>query len=274
MKQPTEYQIENYIRNRDSLTGEEIRLIESALNTNEETRLLAEWFTQFYKGLAQHLSEGKNKADSQVPSSFHLKPLQAEKKNGRRSFVLAAQAGSSQQVNEIEQIRTFASKKYGTLIRVLNLRSKNLTKIDVISDEVENDDIVILSVPGTAHQLITEPGGKISIPSDEISGNEIKKWPSCKINLPVLKSKVGLNTSNRDGYIIAKAAEGVKSIEVHQRNDFVEIYPGQVQDETIPSLLVIAEADKLPTLWELIDGKALIPKDKFQNRDLSLFFYN
>jgi len=274
LKKPTENQIENYIRNREGLADEEIRLIESSIRSNEESRLLAEWFNNFYQDLADYLSERKKSAVRRIPSSFGLKPLQNEKKNVRRPFVLAAQAGSTHKVNEIEQIRTFASKKYGALIRILNIRSKNLTKIDVISDDIEHDDIVILTIPGTTLQLVTKPGGKISVPSDEISENDIKKWASCRINLPVLKSKVDQKSSSRDGYVMARGFDGVKSIEVHQGSDFVEIYPDQVEGDSIPSLLVVAEAGKLPTLWELIDGKVSLPKEKFQNRDLSLFFYN
>lgn len=277
LKKPSEKQIETFVRHPDELSNSELTRIKTFLKSDEELRLLAEWFSRFYDTLDEYISDTKKAAVDKgwVSSTLELKPLSATKKNGRRTFVLAAHTETANTPAGVEQIRTFASKKYGTLIRVLSLKSKKATKIDVISDHIQDDDIVILSVPGSEVHLVTQPGGKIEIPSDQISGDDIKNWVSCRVNLPVLKSKVNRDSSRRDGFLLAKSlSEGTKSIEIQQESENVEIYPDSTGKNIVPKYMVLAEEDKLPTLWELNNGKATIPKEKFQNKEVSLFFYN
>lgn len=277
MKKPSEKQIETFVRHPDELSEDEVTWIKSFITSNEEFRLLAEWFSRFYDTLDDYISDTKKAADQKkrFPFSIELKPLPVAKKNGRRIFVLAAQTDAMETSTAIEQIRTFASKKHGTLIRILSLKSNNKTKIDVISDHIGEDDIVMLSVPGSDVQLVTQPGGKIEISSDQLSDSEIKKWDSCRVNLPVLKSKVNRDSSKRDGYLLAKSTSSdAKSIEILQGTENIEIYPDATDKYIQPKFLVLAEGDELPSLWKLKDGKATVPKERFYNRNVSLFFYN
>lgn len=277
MKKPTEKQIELFVRYPEQLTESEAGRIRNHLKSDEELRLIAEWFSLFYEKLDEYIS-GKREAAAEkslIPSSIELKPLSAAKKNGRRIFVLAAQTETADISSGVEQIRTFASRKYSTLIRILSLKSKASTKIDVISDYIDEDDIVMLSVPESEVNLVTQPGGKIEISSDQLSVEEIKKWNSCRVNLPILKSRVNRRSSSRNGYLFAKSpSERPKSIEIIQGTEHVEIYPDQTEKNTEPRYMVLYETDELPTLWKLRDSKVIIPKEKFQNREVSLFFYN
>lgn len=277
MKKPTEKQLETFVRHPDKLSESEFSRILKYLKSDEELRLIAEWFSHFYDTLDEYISEAKKAANEKrwVPSTIKLEPLSVTKKNGRRIFVLAAQTETADASNGIEQIRTFASKKYGTLIRILRLRSKQTTKIDVISDHIEEDDIVILSVPGTDIHLITQPGGKLEISSGQISGEEIKEWESCTVNLPVLKTKVNRRSSIRNGYLFAKSSSAdTKSVEILQGTENVQIYPDQTDTNANPRYMVLSEEGKLSSLWNLKDGKVSIPKEKFHNREVSLFFFN
>lgn len=276
MKKPTEKQIEAFIRHPEQLTESEVRRIKNHLKSDEELRLIAEWFSHFYEKMDEYISNTKKAAleKRRIPSEIDLKPIPNVKKNGRRVFVLAAQTEITEPSSGVEQIRTFASKKYGTLVRILNLQSRNKTKIDVISDHLDDDDIVILTIPGQDLNLVTGPGGRLEVSSDELSAKDVQTWKTCKLNLPVLKSKVNRKSSKRDGYLIAQSAAGVKSVELKQDSDHVYIYPDQIPPDTEPVCMVLAEADKIPSLWLLKDGKVSVPKEKFQNRKISLFFYN
>lgn len=278
MNKPSEKQLEIFVINPGELSDEEFERVKHAIQHDEEFRLIADWLHRFYHTLNEY-SESKGHSfieKGQMPSVIDLEPLQSSNKNGRREFVLAAQTDGIETSNVIERIRTFASKEYGTLVRVLNLKSKNTTKIDVISDLIADDDIVILSSPGSDINLVTEPGGKIEVSSKEISEEDVKAWQSCRVKLPVLKSKANRTSSERNGYILAKSSSSseMKSIEIIQKEKYVEIYPDQTVKNNKPNYLVLSEPDETPTLWELKDGRATIPKSTFQNKDVSLFFYS
>jgi len=276
LKKPTEKQIEAFVRHPEQLTESEASRIKKHLKSDEELRLIAEWFSHFYEKMDEYISNTKKAAleKRRIPSEIDLKPIPNVKKNGRRVFVLAAQTETTELSSGIEQIRTFASKKYGTLVRILNLQSRNKTKIDVISDHLGDDDIVILTIPGQDLNLVTGPGGRLEVSSDELSAKDVQTWETCKLNLPVLKSKVNRKSSKRDGYLMAQSGAGVKSVELKQGSDHVYIYPDQTPPDSEPVCMVLAEADKIPSLWHLKDGRVSVPKEKFQNRKISLFFYN
>ena len=162
------------------------------------------------------------------------------------------------------------------MVRVLNLKSRKTTKIDVISDLIADDEIVILSASGSNVNLVTEPGGKIEISSSEISKNDVKGWESCRVRLPVLKSKADRASSERDGYLLAKSpsSDQLKSIEIIQKETNVEIYPDQTQKKNDLNYLVLSEKGQESTLWELKNGKAIVPNPHFRSKDVTLFFYS
>ncbi|WP_340106286.1 hypothetical protein [Rhodohalobacter sp. 8-1] len=278
MKKPSDKQLETFVINPSELSDEEFDRVKHAIQHDEELRLIADWLRRFYHTLDKYVEGARQlfNEKKQRPSVMDLEPLQSTKKNGRRGFVLAAQTSGADSFNTIEQIRTFASKKYGTLIRVLNLKSRNTTKIDVISDFITDDDIVILMASGPDISLVTEPGGKMEISSEEISHEDIKKWSSCRVKLPVLKSKADRASTERNGYLLAKSpsSAGIKSIEIIQKENHIEICPDQTEENKILNQLVVFETGKVPSLWELKNGRAIVPKTKFQNKDVSLFFYS
>ena len=130
MKKPSEKQIEQYVRYPEELSEKEKDWIETILKTDEELKLIAEWFRRFYVILDEvDLDDDQlYPNEKHHPSVIFLKPLKSAINNGRRNFILAAQTDGAETTNMIEQIRTFASKKYGTVVRVLNLKSRKTTK--------------------------------------------------------------------------------------------------------------------------------------------------
>ena len=273
MKKPTEEHIETFVRNPEQLSAEEAGRIEQSINENRELGRIANWFRSYYQKLDQFLEESKKivSGNREFVSSFELRPLVKKKGNGNRIFVLAAQTDSVKAPGLIKQVRTFVSEEYGALIRILDIKQRSAIRIDVISDQVAEDDVVIVTVPGMDTRIITRPGGKAEIPSEKLSGADVDRWESCVINLPVLKSKINRESSARDGFIISKTPFGTKSLEILQSGTGVEIHPDA---ESSPETMVLHETGEQPSVWKVVDGKVTVPKSRIHNRELSVFFFN
>lgn len=273
MNKPSKEHIETFVRNPDQLPAEEARWIEQSINENEELGRIANWFRSYYQKLDQFLEESKKivSENRDFVSSFELRPLAKKKGNGNRNLVLAAQTEAVKAPGLIKQVRTFVSEEYGALIRILDIKQRSAIRIDVISDQVAEDDVVIVTVPGMDTRIITRPGGKAEIPSEKLSCADVDRWESCVINLPVLKSKINRESSARDGFIIANTPFGTKSVEIVQSAEGVEIHPDA---ESSPETMVLYEIGEQPSVWKVVDDKVTVPKSRVHNRKLSVFFFN
>lgn len=269
---PTEKHIELFVLNRSSLTEEEAEWIEEWIQKDPEIRLLAEWFQLFYKKMDQIKSIGE-RPDHFSPV-IELEPAPQKSKYSGGVFVLAAQTPVAERSKKnLKTIRTFVSDEYKTLIRILHNSSKNLSKLHVISEFVQEDDIVLIEVRDREKTiLVSDLGGTFVIPDRKFPESTIKDWNACELHLPISKIKVFKddqhNTLNFD---TTEAYFGREELTLHKYGDELQITFDRLS-ETIPDKMVIYSGEK-STIWPVKDGTCSIDIQDFSEPVSSLYFY-
>jgi hypothetical protein len=264
---PTEKDIEQYIRFPEQLSPESIRRIELALEENEELELLANWFSRYY----QFVDDSGRRTPARPPQ-IELVPMKIADSKQRTMFVLAAKT-EDPKTEDIETVRTFVSDRYRTLMRVLYDRKRNLTRIHVVSDHVGKQDIVLIYFPDNDLHLVSKPGGKAEVPEEQIGKELVESWSSCRILLPVSRSKINHLGPEFNGYFPADSGGGISTIEVEQDEDEVNIITGREDGYSESGILLLYSKDE-STLWRIRNHRATLPPDKVHNRELTLFIYN
>ena len=183
MDKPVEYHIETYARHPKQLSRQERNWIKHWIEKDEEIALLYQWYRKFY-GQVDAIETEKTKSTDR-PAIIALKPFENNiiKKN---HFVLAAETTTASK-SAYQSFRSFASDDKQTLLRVLHNRDKQSIRLDIISEHMDKDDIVMIETSDTKKLLISEPGGKLELTESELSRQEITDWQRCNIHLPVLK---------------------------------------------------------------------------------------
>jgi hypothetical protein len=220
LKFPADEHIEKYVRYREELSAEEVRWIEASINENKELRLLADWFADFYELVDKPATEDLIRAR---PDQIELLPMKREYSNNRSTFVLAAQSSTIKK-GKLVPVNTFISEEYKTLLRVLYDPRKDSTRVHLLCGKLQEDEISLLYVPDRDLHLVLHPGGKLEIPCRQIGKEEIEAWSFCKLLLPVLKSKLDENASNRSGFVAARSGEGlIETVELTQQETQVTL---------------------------------------------------
>jgi len=263
----TEKDIEQYIRFPEQLSPDVIQMIETALEENEELALLADWFSRYYQ-----LVDDSGRISPARPPLIELVPMKVAESKQRSIFVLAAKT-ENPNAEDIETVRTFVSDRYRTLMRVLYDRKRNLTRIHVVSDHVGEQDIVLIYFPDNDLHLVSKPGGKAEVPVEQIGKELVETWSSCRILLPMLRSKINHLSPEFNGYFPADSGGGISTIEVEQDEDEVNIMIDSEDSSPGPGILLLHSKDE-STLWRIRNNRATLPSDKVHDRELTLFFYN
>lgn len=262
----SEKKIEIYVRYPERLTGDEVRYIEEILQADDELALLADWYSRFYS-----IADDPEGPTPEKPISIELEPAWYPETRNRNTFVLSAQ--TKRQKRGIESVKTFVSERYRTLMRVLYDKEKKMTRIHVVSDYVDEKDIVLLYIPEEDLHLVSRPGGKLEVPEEQVDKKRVEDWSACRILLPVLRAQIRQRHTDGDRFIAADAGGETETIEIRQGEGTVEIICDMEEGLAKPEILLLrTEADA--TLWRIKNGRAEVPEEKFKNHDLSLFMYH
>lgn len=272
MNNPTEKHIEMYVLNRSELTDKEQQWIQDWIQKDPEIRLLAEWFERFYSEVDEINSQKDQPED--IPPVIQLKPFQNRNSYSSGVFVLAAQTPvADRKRKHLKTIRTFVSEKHKTLIRILYDSKKNLSKLHVISEFVQEYDIVLIEVNDVDHTLmVSDPGGTFIIPDNEFSEDSIRDWNECELHLPIFKikvfkdSKTGALNFDTIGSNIERDEFQIDISENELKLDF------DGSDEMIPDKLVIF-ADHCSSIWPITNGNCSIEHEKISAPETRLYFY-
>ncbi|MDZ7720161.1 MAG: hypothetical protein U5K72_15205 [Balneolaceae bacterium] len=272
MNIPTEKHIELYTLNRSSLTEEEIEWIEEWIQKDSELRLLAEWFQLFYKKVDQ--IESVQERPDHFSSVIELESAPQKSKNSGGIFVLAAQTPvADRSKKSLKTIRTFVSDEHKTLIRILHNRSKNQSKLHVISEFVDEDDIVLVEVQDREKTtLVSDPGGTFVIPDQKFPENAIKSWNKCELHLPI--SKIRVFKDDKDETLNFDTTESYferEELTLFNDGDELQIsFKGS--SERNPDKMVIYSGEK-SSIWPVKDGKCSVEIQNFSGTVSSLFFF-
>ncbi|NBC65889.1 MAG: hypothetical protein GVY07_09585, partial [Bacteroidetes bacterium] len=193
MNIPTEKHIEQFVQNRSNLSEKEQEWIQHWIQKDEELRLLAEWFQVFYDTFEE--IESTKERPNYLPPVIKLKPASHKSKSSRNVFVLAAQTPvTGRGKKTLKTIRTFVSEEHKTLVRILHNSAKKHSKLHVISEFLQDDDIVLIDAGDQNNKtLVSDPGGTFVIGDDEFPENTIKNWQKCELHLPISKVRVYKN---------------------------------------------------------------------------------
>lgn len=273
MSKPTEKNIEQYIRFPSELSGEEKTWIEEWVKKDQEIRALAEWYKQYYKNVDQ-VEKDRGMFDAEKPVNITLNPYNRPQKIASNVFVLAAQTPAvDRRKANLRTIRTFVSEEHKTLIRVLYDSGKNYSKLHVISEFVDEDDIVLIEVLDDEHTLmVSDLGGTFMIPDRKISQENIKDWNRCELHLPVSKIRVfkdlKTGTLNFDSSSSMFEREDLK---LNVTEDELQIEVNS-KAKIIPDKVVVY-TDNQSKIWPVEMGSCSLAADMFTDSVSSLYFF-
>ncbi|TVR29118.1 MAG: hypothetical protein EA390_10325 [Balneolaceae bacterium] len=269
MKLPSDKDIETYVKFPETLTGEKRAWIENALAASEELMLLADWFKTFYENVDSPEKEGEGYQHK--PDRITMVPFISEGLHRRKRFVLAAK--TTERKDSLETVQTFQSEEFRSLLRILHREKNSEFNIHLVSEFVKNDDIILFKFMDRQGFTISKPGGKISIPEDKLTAEEIRGWNSCEIYLPAMTCNLNKKTSSRDGFIAAIKDGGMETVEVTRSGADVLIQTDPESESGLPAKMVL-NTEKGSSLWKIENGRAVVPGSLFRGMDVKLFFYN
>lgn len=267
---PTEKHIEQYVKYPSEMSREEKIWIESWVQKDKEIHLLIDWYKEFYAEIDK-IERDKNRPKS-VPSVIHLTPFQNRSKfsNG---FILAAQTPVSRKKGSaLKSVKTFVSEEHKTLIRILHDNDERKSKLFVISEYVEKDDIVLINVSEEQSFFVSQPGGTFVISDQTISKDKITDWSQCKLYLPLAKMIIFKNIETGEINIDLSSLDKVKKeINFEVIGDKLNI-AADFGDDKLPEKLVLHSKDQ-STFRFIEEGKCSIPLTDLKTTNSLLFFY-
>ena len=268
MKRLSEKDIETYIRFPEKLSLKKIKEIEGILAEDEELLLLADWFESFYEKLdEENISTDKSPA----PATLTLTSMNDEKRYKSRRFILAAKS-ESPQINH-EHVKTFQSLEHKTLMRILKRKSDNTYYLHVISDFIEDEDVILLKMEKDATFKISKPGGKLILDESELRDLDLEESNLCELLLPLMSCKLSQESSSRDGYVISRAGSDLNTVEISFTGNEVKIVADPDTLSAEPHKLLIS-TNTGSSIWNVDRGVAILPQKEVRGKDLNLFFYN
>ncbi len=235
MKKPSEKQIELFANNPESFSVEQREWIKTWLEKDEELAMLASWYREYYQQV-DAIERVRKKENTTVPSVIELKAF----KNGNRvknNFVLAAQTSTASKTS-FHSFRSFASGDERTLLRVMYNREKQSTRLQIISDFLDEDDIVMIENSDSKKLLISRPGGSLELPESELSKEDITGWRGCNIHLPFLK--ILLYRDNEMGNInYSLSQKGSEAVDVEIDDSEIRIGFSAEMKGKIPGKMIL-----------------------------------
>jgi len=263
----TEKDIETYVRFPDQLSEEEKNRIESELASDEESLLLADWFEQFYKLTDQAIVTGK----SSKPSRMVMRPAENNHLFRARRFVLAAKAG--EQKSGPVHIKTLQSDEFRSLLRILYNSDDDMYYLHTISEHIGDKDIILIRFQNDYGFRVSEPGGKLRLKLNEIESDRMKNPEGCEIYLPLIVCRLGKNDTERSGFVAAKAGQDIVTIEITNEGDEVTLI-ADTEFVDVNLNRMVLYCDQSVSLWDVENGKTVVPAGRFKDRETRLFFYN
>lgn len=267
MEKPSEEYIENYVRYPSDLSTKEILWIEEWIQKDCEVRLQVDWFRKFYETVDQ--VEQLKTSSPDKPQHIQLKKFDKEKSaTGNLSVQNTAFSGEK---SGFKTIQTFISEEHKTFVRILHDKDNNRSKLHVMSEFVDSDDVVLIKISGEDILLVSELGGTVRIPK-KIPLNKIRRWGNCKLYLPITKIHVYRDTRTNHINIDSLDAGRDKSrIDLKALNHDIEISI-ELPDKTSPQKMVL-QSNKESNLWALENGVCLIPINDVSTSGSNLFFF-
>lgn len=274
MKKPTSIHIEKYIACPSELTSEEKDWVREWIEKDGELRSLADWFKVFYQTVNQ-IEKSRELSSAEKPSIIELKPFQSKSAFSSGVFVLAAQTPvSDKRKTNLKTIQTFVSEEHKTLIRILHDSRKNRLKVHVISEYVNDDDIVLIEVRDeNSTTIVSDLGGIFVIPNQKLSIDTIKDWARCELHLPISKVKVF-----RDG---TTGALNFDSFETDRERDEMELSVDGSDlnisfhsDKKSPPKKVVLYNGNQSIFLPVEEGHCSVPAEKFSDTVSCLYFFN
>lgn len=267
MEKPSEEYIENYVRYPSDLSTEEILWIEEWIQKDCEVRLLVDWFRKFYETVDQ--VERSKTSSPDKPHHIQLKKFDEGKSDSKGIFSETPELTGEEP--NLKTIRIFFSEEHKTFVRILHDKDNNRSKLHVMSEFVDSDDVVLIKIPGEDILLVSELGGTVRIPK-KIPLNKIKRWGNCKLYLPITKIHVYRDTRTNHINIDSLDAGRDKSrIDLKALNHEIEISI-ELPDKTSPQKMVL-QSNKESNLWALENGVCLIPINDVSTSGSNLFFF-
>lgn len=267
MEKPSEEYIENYVRYPSDLSTEEILWIEEWIQKDCEVRLLVDWFRKFYETVDQ--VEQLKTSSPDKPQHIQLKKFDEGKSDSKGIFSETPEL--TREEPNLKTIRFFFSEEHKTFVRILHDKDNNRSKLHVMSEFVDADDVVLIKIPGEDILLMSELGGTVRIPK-KIPLNKIKRWANCKLYLPITKIHVYRDKRTNHINIDSLGTDRDKSsIDLKVINRKVEITI-DLLDKPPPQKMVL-HSDKESNLWTLENGACSIPVKEFSTSGSNLFFF-
>ena len=270
MNKLTEKHIELYIKDSSQFSIEERKWIERAIESNEELKVLADWFNRFYK--IKEISKRIQPTIFNKPDTITLSPMKMALKP-KNSFILAAQSLSASKKEQLKTVKTFISTQHKTLMRILQNEIRNETEVHLLSDFISDDDIVLLYIKGEDSYLVSDEGGFITIPENKISKEKIIDWKQCKIHLPAFKLFVSKHSSNEFKIKSDQSLLESDELSIEMIGNQYEINFRFIESWIDPKMIVI-KSDKQKSLWFLNNGKAIIDEKYFTESYFTIHLYN
>lgn len=272
MNIPTEKHIELYVLNRSELTDKEQQWIQDWIRKDDEVRLLVEWFERYYSETDEITSQQNQPKN--VPPVIELKPIQKKRSYSSGVFVLAAQTPiTNRQSKHLKAIRTFISEEHKTLIRILYDSKRNLSKLHVISEYVQEYDIVLIEILDDNKTLmVSDPGGTFVIPHQKFSKDAIRDWKECELHLPISKVKVFKDLKTGALNFDTTEANFERDDLRIEANDYGLKLEFEGLDEKIPDKMVVF-SDQRSSIWPIVNGNCFIDEDKLTAPETCLYFY-
>lgn len=239
MIKPVEHHIETYIRFPEQLSRQERHWIKHWIDKDEEIAFLYQWLREFYDQVDAISDEQNSGADK--PAIIALTPFE-NNQIGKYHFVLAAETETASK-SSLQSIRSFTSDDEQTLLRVLHNREKQSIRLDIISEHLGKDDIVMIETSEPKNMLISEPGGKLELTESKLSRQEIIDWQGCNIHLPVVKILLykDKNTGAITYSVNQKNSENIE-LDIDQKQvkiEFSDSYAGK-----IPAKMILHSGDQ------------------------------
>jgi hypothetical protein len=269
LRKPSTKEIERYILDPASISPVRADEIRKWIDSDAEIRELAEWLETFYGSVDQ--IRRQKKIGGKKPKLINLVPYKTKirQKNG---FVLAAQTPAVKKLSGLKTLITFSSEAYKTLIRVLHDLDRNEYRLHVLSEFVDEEDIVIIDIPEANLSVISDKGGVFKLEEDEIEQDEIINWKNCRLHLPLTKAEVYYNHETGDLNVDTSAVNPDQLILSFQiGGDRLRVKADVKDDRKIEKCVI--RSGGYSSMIPVQDNISDFPLDKLTESSATLFFY-
>jgi hypothetical protein len=267
-KKPNEYHIELFVKNPDQLSREEQLWVREWIEKDKEIQLLAAWYKEFFKR-ANEIKEDK-KSREKIPPEIHL-TADSHRFDNKTSFVLAADTPVARKSRR--SVKTFISEKHEIIIRVIYDKAEAKNRLYVISEHVQENDIVLLKLENNQNYFFSKPGGIFEIPESVITKKQFTDFETCSLHLPQIR--IELYRDSKTGsitYAVNSGTDMAGSSILEIDEEELNIDVDAISEKYRPDKIILFSGDT-SSLWLINDGRCRIPFKKLESTSSLLFFY-